>query len=158
MEIMTTDQAAEYLGVGKRAFQRYTQRANFPVPFRPGKKDFFSKEEIDQWLIEEREDRELVSGLAANYDDGSELDEDSRIVEFFTDADIDLAEEVISGARKVEDLSPEWVANILDKVVTLALLQKCGQPFPIMGPVPESLKGRTYDREADWASRGKAAQ
>lgn len=155
MDLMNIEELADYLQCTVQTARKKMKEPGAPRGFNPAGRILFDRADVDSWI---RGDDYVISKLSDEYrsQDGSELD--PAPIEFFTDADIDLAEEVICGIHKVEDLSPEWVANILDKVVTLALLQKCGQPFPVMGPVPDSLKGRVYDREADWASRGEAAQ
>lgn len=56
-QLLTTEEVAEYLAVPVRTIYRWRAHGTAPVGYRVGKHIRFRREDVDQWLTQQRDDR-----------------------------------------------------------------------------------------------------
>lgn len=50
-EVLTSDEAAQYMGISKSHLYKLTMNAQIPYSKPMGKKCYFSRRELEQWLL-----------------------------------------------------------------------------------------------------------
>lgn len=53
-DILSRDEAAEYLGYSKRTLEKWAERDMGPPYFRRGRRVFYSIVDLDTWVIQNR--------------------------------------------------------------------------------------------------------
>lgn len=66
--VLNLEEACEYLGVSKSYLYKLSSANKIPSYKPNGKKLFFSREELDEWLLQNRQDTDCeIETAAANY-------------------------------------------------------------------------------------------
>lgn len=128
MDLLNIEQLAEYLQCTVQTARKKMRDPDAPVGMNPAGRMLYDREEIDLWLISEREDKALIKKLSDEYDvDGDQ----PTPIQFLTNDDLEIMDLILSGQQELCDIDPEWLTDVLSKVNILAKLSSDTHVFGV---------------------------